>query len=748
MSQLIKKDTVVVGVIKEIVPNVGPSVFPDALGVITIIGGDNITTDGTVPNTLEIRVSGTTDHAVQVGNATGSLASLAVGTDGQVLLGATGADPAFATLTSTDGSVTFTPGAATLDLSAAAANIDQDQIYYVGKHGNDLNSGLNIENAVLTFGQAIILATAAVPSAVNRFALTCLDDGIYAEDLTVPQYVDIFAPSATLTGSLVLTDDSTIKFSALNVADGVIGILKTAGTSYTNVEIDHITCALGGVGLVSTAGFVNFHWKEMYVADGFGIGDITSAIGHIHIFGGDIYITGTGIGIARDNLGSILGHVDHIADIGGGVGTGILVLNGSVDISVHTLDCDTAYNVDSATALLTLFANEIVGTRTVTTGGVVRLWVPQAVTDHAVQVGDANGSLTSLGIGNTAQVLKGNTGADPSWGAVDLTTDVTGFLPVGSGGTGVGTLTDHAVLVGSGVAAVTPLAVGATGTLLVGASGADPAFASSASGNFAFTNATPANPLFFSIENNDTDPGSYACVAVSAEPLGGDAFVLFEIDSATAYYSCGIDNSVAGDPWKLTNNVDPSSGDAIISTTSTGVITLFNDLDVTEGGTGVSSFTAYAVICGGTTAAGDLQSIASVGTAGQVLTSNGAGALPTFQAAGGGGGLTWSAATADTTIVVDNGYLTIHGTPATKLIYTLPAASAVGKVFRIAGYTAGGWRIAQGAGQQIIFGSQATTAGAGGYLEFTNQYDAVECVCVVADTSWLVVSSLGNITVA
>lgn len=58
---------------------------------------------------------------------------------------------------------------------------------------------------------------------------------------------------------------------------------------------------------------------------------------------------------------------------------------------------------------------------------------------------------------------------------------------------------------------------------------------------------------------------------------------------------------------------------------------------VAGGGTGVSSFTAYAVICGGTTSTGALQSVASVGTSGQVLTSNGAGALPTFQAAGGGG---------------------------------------------------------------------------------------------------------------
>lgn len=53
-------------------------------------------------------------------------------------------------------------------------------------------------------------------------------------------------------------------------------------------------------------------------------------------------------------------------------------------------------------------------------------------------------------------------------------------------------------------------------------------------------------------------------------------------------------------------------------------------LPVAQGGTGVTSTTAYAVLCGGTTSTGNLQSIAGLGTSGQVLTSNGAGALPTF----------------------------------------------------------------------------------------------------------------------
>ncbi len=61
-------------------------------------------------------------------------------------------------------------------------------------------------------------------------------------------------------------------------------------------------------------------------------------------------------------------------------------------------------------------------------------------------------------------------------------------------------------------------------------------------------------------------------------------------------------------------------------------INSLDPIQVALGGSGVASTTAYAVLCGGTTSTGALQPIASVGTSGQVLTSNGAAALPTFQA--------------------------------------------------------------------------------------------------------------------
>lgn len=78
----------------------------------------------------------------------------------------------------------------------------------------------------------------------------------------------------------------------------------------------------------------------------------------------------------------------------------------------------------------------------------------------------------------------------------------------------------------------------------------------------------------------------------------------------------------------------PTALGSINSTTT--LYTATEDVAVSDGGTGVSSFTAYAVLCGGTTGTNPVQSIAGVGTVGQILTSNGAGVLPTFQAAPAG----------------------------------------------------------------------------------------------------------------
>lgn len=100
---------------------------------------------------------------------------------------------------------------------------------------------------------------------------------------------------------------------------------------------------------------------------------------------------------------------------------------------------------------------------------------------------------------------------------------------------------------------------------------------------------------------------------------------------------------------------------------------------------------------------------------------------------------------ASVSMAVNNGYVADSGSLVTL---TLPTTAAVGDRVRVAGFGAGGWKVEQGSGQVIHFGNQDTTSGASGYIASLNRYDAVELVCVVANTDWAVVSSQGNMTVA
>lgn len=61
-----------------------------------------------------------TDHGVLVGSATGAITALSAATDGQIIIGSSGADPAVGSLTSTGSSLTITAGAGTLNVDINA----------------------------------------------------------------------------------------------------------------------------------------------------------------------------------------------------------------------------------------------------------------------------------------------------------------------------------------------------------------------------------------------------------------------------------------------------------------------------------------------------------------------------------------------------------------------------------------------------------------------------------------------------
>jgi hypothetical protein len=115
------------------------------------------------------------------------------------------------------------------------------------------------------------------------------------------------------------------------------------------------------------------------------------------------------------------------------------------------------------------------------------------------------------------------------------------------------------------------------------------------------------------------------------------------------------------------------------------------------------------------------------------------------QVGGGSGGMTWNNVTGTTqSMLADNGYIANN---ASLITFTLPATCAIGKTMRIGGNGAGGWRIAQNSGQIIHVGDTDTTTGVSGQLNSTHRRDAVELLCVVANTEFVVISSVGTLDV-
>ena len=80
----------------------------------------------------------------------------------------------------------------------------------------------------------------------------------------------------------------------------------------------------------------------------------------------------------------------------------------------------------------------------------------------------ANGG--NLGLDSNNKIVK----AAETGSSVDLTSEVTGTLSVGNGGTGATTLTDGGVLLGSGTSAITATAVLGDGEILIGDGTTDP----------------------------------------------------------------------------------------------------------------------------------------------------------------------------------------------------------------------------------------------------------------------------------
>ncbi len=105
---------------------------------------------------------------------------------------------------------------------------------------------------------------------------------------------------------------------------------------------------------------------------------------------------------------------------------------------------------------------------------------------------------------------------------------------------------------------------------------------------------------------------------------------------------------------------------------------------------------------------------------------------------------TWNKISTSQPLIANMGYICTSGG---VLALSLPATSQVGDIIEVTLDGSSGWSITQGAGQSIVIGNAATTAGVGGSLSSTQQGDSFRAVCSVINLRWNILSSMGNPTV-
>ena len=140
---------------------------------VAIAGGNNITTSGS-GTTLTVSVSGTTDNAVQIGNASGSLSSVDLGTAGEVLTSnGPGAAPAFAASSGiqmffTDGGGIAIGPNVTLEVSNLSVDSPEGTAHFYGNDAHAISLSFTDQNSNVGIGTN---ALAAITSAQENVAL-------------------------------------------------------------------------------------------------------------------------------------------------------------------------------------------------------------------------------------------------------------------------------------------------------------------------------------------------------------------------------------------------------------------------------------------------------------------------------------------------------------------------------------------------------------------------------------------------
>ncbi len=204
------------GFIQTLTSNIGGPVPPTA-GNINVIGGNNITGTGNPgTSTITFNLTGTTNHALQVGNATASLTSLAVAGNGQIPIGSAGADPVIANITAGAG-IAIANGPGTITISAAGAGMNWQVVVVNQIAANDQGFFTNAAGVVQ-------VALPAVSVVGDTFEVAAMSAGGWQVTQAAGQQIQI--------GNVATTLGAGGSISSLAIGDWITLVCNVANTNW------------------------------------------------------------------------------------------------------------------------------------------------------------------------------------------------------------------------------------------------------------------------------------------------------------------------------------------------------------------------------------------------------------------------------------------------------------------------------------------------------------------------------------
>jgi hypothetical protein len=248
---------------------------------ITLAGGHNMTTAASGA-TVTFNVSGTTQHSLLLGNATGSINSLGVATNGQIPIGSTGADPVLATLTA-GANITITNGAGSITIassgggggittidgntgSATGSTVTFDATTNAGSSvefegasstislivtdtGNNTLMGESAGNGSLTGARNTGFGRSSLANVTNAASNTCVGYDS-CEALTSSSYNVAIGDSALIELVGGSGGNTAVGFQSLGITSGTnnIAIGFNAGSGYGGSESNNIVIGNNGSG--------------------------------------------------------------------------------------------------------------------------------------------------------------------------------------------------------------------------------------------------------------------------------------------------------------------------------------------------------------------------------------------------------------------------------------------------------------------------------------------------------------------